>query len=245
MLGQIIRDIISASRSRGQNAEAQPQNADSGNPLAEYFYNNTGPETFKWHHYFEIYHRHFARFRRRSPVVVEIGVAMGGSLLMWHDYFGPGTRVVGIDINPACRKFEDDTTTIMIGDQGDRGFLATVRDRVPHMDILIDDGGHTMAQQVATFEELYAHIQPNGIYLCEDTHTSLWPNYGGGYLKQGTFLEHTKGLVDQLLSWHSPDLGVGEFTLTTHGIHFYDSVVVMEKRPMERPRAFITRGSAG
>jgi hypothetical protein len=102
-----------------------------------------------------------------------------------------------------------------------------------------------MAQQIATFEELYPHVQPNGVYLCEDMHTSLWPNFGGGYLKKGTFLEYAKGLVDRLFSWHSRDpaaLSVSEFTQTTHGIHFYDSVVVMEKRPMERPRQFMTRG---
>lgn len=244
MLGQIIREIISASRNKG--TEIANTKYDYGNPLAEYFYNNDGPGVVKWHHYFEIYHRHFGKFCGQSPVVVEIGIAMGGSLPMWHHYFGPGTRVVGIDIDPACRQFEKEGTTILIGDQADRGFLATVRDRVPHIDILIDDGGHTMTQQLATFEELYPHIQPDGIYLCEDMHTSLWPNFGGGYLKNGTFLEHAKGLVDRLLSWHSrdPALSVNEFTLTTHGIHFYDSIVVMEKRRMERPRQFRTHGSA-
>ena len=245
MLGQVIRDIISAFWNRRHNVQRQTKTTGDGNPLAEYFYNNPGPGICKWHHYFEIYHRHFAKFRGQSPVVVEIGIAMGGSLPMWHYYFGPGTRVIGIDIDPACRQFEGDATTIMIGDQGDRDFLATVRGRVPHIDILIDDGGHTMAQQIATFEELYPHIQPNGVYLCEDMHTSLWPNFGGGYLKKSTFLEHTKGLVDRLLSWHSRDvaaLSVNEFTLTTHGIHFYDSVVVMEKRRMEHPRQFMTRG---
>ena len=247
MLGQIIRDIVGAYRNKGDNGKRQTKTAASAHPLAEYFYSNPGPGVIKWHHYFEIYHRHFARFTGQSPVVVEVGIAMGGSLAMWHHYFGPGTRVIGIDVDPQCRQFEDTATTILIGDQADRNFLATVRDQVSHIDILIDDGGHTMAQQIVTFEELYPHIQPNGVYLCEDMHTSLWQNFGGGYLRKGTFLEHTKGLVDRLFSWHSRDLAalsVNEFTLTTHGIHFYDSVVVMEKRPMERPRQFMTRGAA-
>ncbi len=245
MLGQIIREIFSAFRNKGDSVQRQTGLAGTANPLAEYFYNNPGPGVCKWHHYFEIYDRHFVRFRGQSPVVVEIGVAMGGSLPMWHHYFGPGARVIGIDIDPACRQFEDDATTIMIGDQANRDFLATVRERVPHIDILIDDGGHTMEQQIVTFEELYPHIQPDGIYLCEDTHTSLLPNFGGGYLKNGTFLEHAKGLVDRLHSWHSQDpavLPVNEFTLTTHGIHFYESIVVFEKRRMDHPRQFMTRG---
>lgn len=247
MLGQIIRDIISASRNRKKDVEARAGDPEKGNPLANYFYSNPGQGACKWHHYLEIYHRHFQKYRGESPVVVEIGVAMGGSLPMWHHYFGPGTRVIGVDIDPACRQFEDGATTIIIGDQADRKFLATLRERVPHIDILIDDGGHTMVQQIATFEELYAHIQPNGTYLCEDTHTSLLSDFGGGHLQKGTFLEYTKGLVDQLHSWHSQDPGaltVDAFTLMTHGIHFYDSVVVMEKRRMERPRQFMTRGAS-
>ncbi len=241
MLGQIIRDILGASRGGDKSAMPALSPADNANPLTRYFYGNSGPVAHKWHHYFEIYHRHFQAFRGRSPVVVEIGVSEGGSLPMWHHYFGRGSRVVGIDIDPACRQFEDGATTIMIGDQADRKFLATVRDRIPHVDILIDDGGHTMVQQIATFEELFPHIQADGVYLCEDVHTSLWPTFGGGSRRKDTYLEYAKGLVDKLFSWHSQDpatLKVDDFTRSTHGIHFYESVVVIEKRQMTPPRQF-------
>jgi len=210
-----------------------------GNPLAEYFFDNPGRQIHKWHHYLEIYHRHFAAFRGKSPVVVEIGVQHGGSLQMWREYFGPGCRVVGIDIDERCRMFADQDTTILIGDQGDRAFLAGVRLQVPHIDILIDDGGHTMAQQIATFEELYAHIQPHGVFLCEDMHSSLLSRFGGGVRRAGTFLEYGKALVDGLYAWHSQEpqlLGVNRFTETTHSLHFYDSVLVIEKRLLEKPR---------
>jgi hypothetical protein len=225
-----------------------------GNPLAKYFFKNTGRLIHKWHHYFEIYHRHFELFRGRSPVVVEIGVQHGGSMQMWHDYFGPGARIVGIDIDPRCRRFEDKSTTILIGDQADRHFLADVRARVPHIDILIDDGGHTMTQQIITFEEMYPHIQPNGIYLCEDMNTSLIAEFGGGYRREGTFLEYSKGLIDRLYGWHSQEMKglIDELncqysrkpeqfpsdgmTQTTYALHFYDSVLVIEKRPMEQPQ---------
>jgi len=214
-----------------------------GNPLAEYFFNNRGRAIDKWHHYFDIYHRHFARFRGRSPVVVEIGVFHGGSLQMWHHYFGPGTHVVGIDIEPRCQAFEDKATNILIGDQADRGFLAEVRTRVPHIDILIDDGGHLMPQQIATFEELYPHVQPNGIYLCEDIHTSFLAEYGGGYRREGTFLEYGKALVDRLYGWYSQDparLTVDAFTRETYGLYFYDSILVVEKSPKGPPRGSMT-----
>ena len=38
-----------------------------GNPLEDYFRNNKRRRIHKWMHYFEIYHRHFERFRGRSP----------------------------------------------------------------------------------------------------------------------------------------------------------------------------------
>jgi len=224
----------------------EPDRAAPGaapNPLKDYFFNNPGRLIQKWHHYFEIYHRHFERFRGQSPVIVEVGVFHGGSLQMWHDYFGPGTRVVGIDIDPRCRQFEDASTTILIGDQADRAFLARVRDAVPRIDILIDDGGHTMAQQIVTLEELYLHLQPEGIYLCEDIHTSFLSEYGGGYRRPGTFLEYSKELIDYLYAWWSQErerLAVNKFTVSTFAMHFYDSVVVLEKRPIGRPQESLT-----
>ena len=248
MLGKLLGDLVRTSRRKKDAPERAATPARSDNPLEAYFYSNPGRGMTKWHNYLEIYHRHFARFRGQSPVVLEIGVAEGGSLQMWRHYFGPGTRVVGIDVNLACLTLQDDATTILIGDQGDRAFLAKVREQVPRVDILIDDGGHTMWQQIATFEELYPHIQPNGVFLCEDMHTSLWSAYGGGYRREGTFLEYCKALVDRLFSWHSQDeavLTVDAFTRATHSMHFYDSIVVFEKRPMERPRVFRTSAVVG
>ena len=131
----------------------------------------------------------------------------------------------------------------IIGDQADREFLATFRERVPRVDILIDDGGHTMTQQITTFEELYPHVQPEGVYLCEDMQTSLWSEFGGGYGKPGTFLDYSKSLIDRLYGWHSRDpaaLAVDAFTRSAHSLHFYDGVLVIEKRPMERPRQYMT-----
>jgi SAM-dependent methyltransferase len=208
------------------------------NPLAQYFLRNQGRLLYKWHHYFEIYHRHFERFRGTSPVVLEVGVFHGGSLHMWRDYFGKGTKIIGIDIDPRCRQFEDEATTILIGDQADPAFLADVRKRYPRVDILIDDGGHRMAEQITTFGELYPHLQPNGVYLCEDTHTSYGAPWEGGLRRPGTFIEFSKHLIDALNGWYympeGKDLDV--HTTGTFSVSFYDSIVVVEKRPIDPPR---------
>jgi SAM-dependent methyltransferase len=208
-----------------------------GNPLEEYFRNNPGRLIHKWHHYFEIYHRHFERFRGRAPVVLEIGVQHGGSAQMWREYFGAGAAIIGVDINPACSRLEEPQITVVIGDQANRAFLGGLRARFPRVDILIDDGGHTMTQQIATFEELYPHVQPAGVYLCEDLHTSYWPDFGGGLRRDGTFIEYSKTLIDRLHGWHSaePGLAVDDFTRGAFALHYYDSILVIEKRPVSKP----------
>jgi hypothetical protein len=208
------------------------------NDLEKYFTENTGRLIDKWKHYFEIYDRHFSRFRGTDVYVVEFGVSQGGSLQMWKQYFGPNAKIYGIDINPHCKKLEEKQIEIFIGDQKDGRFLKSLKEKIPRIDILIDDGGHTMKQQINTYEELFPFIDKNGVYLCEDLHTSYWPKFGGGYKKHSTFIEHSKNFIDYINAWHSAQrskLNVTEFTKSVHSLHYYGSVLVIEKRPIERP----------
>jgi hypothetical protein len=188
-------------------------------------------------HYFEIYHRHFERFRGGRVTVLEFGVYHGGSLQMWKHYFGPDARIVGVDINPACKELVDDQIEIVIGDQEDRVFLADLRERLGPVDIVIDDGGHTMAQQIATFEEMFKAVRKGGVYLVEDLHTSYWEEYGGGYRVAGSFVEYAKDLVDQLHGWHIRDdpPPVTDYTRQIRGMHVYDSVIVFDKDDVPPP----------
>ena len=99
------------------------QPAHLENPLRAYFdAHREGPGLWKWLHYFDIYDRHFAKFRGREVHVLEIGIYSGGSLAMWKDYFGAEGRIYGVDIEEACRAYEDDVTKVFIGDQADRQF---------------------------------------------------------------------------------------------------------------------------
>lgn len=208
------------------------------NDLEEYFENNPGRLIHKWLHYFEIYDHHFSRFRGKEVKVLEIGVFHGGSLQMWKNYFGEHAQIIGLDIDPRCKELEEDHITIYIGNQEDRQFLAKLKDAIGEVDIVIDDGGHYMTQQIATFEEIYPIVSSNGVYLVEDLHTSYWPSYGGGYQKNGTFIEYTKKLIDQLNAWHSSNpevFNVDDFTRTTKSMHFYDSISVFEKGKIPSP----------
>jgi predicted O-methyltransferase YrrM len=209
----------------------------AGNPLEEYFRNNDGRLIHKWMHYFDIYHRHFEKFRGEPVVVVEFGVSQGGSLQMWRNYFGDRATIYGIDIDERCASLAGPGTHILIGDQEDRDFLRSVGERTGPIDVLIEDGGHKMGQQIATFEEMYPLVKEGGVFLIEDLHTSYWEEYGGGYRRPNTFMRRAKKLTDQLNAWHSRDsrFVVDEFTRTTRSMHFYDSIVVFEKGRVVKP----------
>jgi O-methyltransferase len=207
------------------------------NPLEEYFEANRRNVIHKWAHYFEIYHRHFERFVGKECVILEIGVAQGGSLQMWKSYFGANAKIYGVDVHPACKQFEGENIQIFIGSQSDTVFLQDLIYKIPTIDILIDDGGHRMDEQITTLEMLFDHMGENSIYLCEDTHTSYWEDYGGGYQNPNSFIEYAKTLVDHLNAWHIRNnaLPHSRFTHNLHAIHFYDSIVVFEKMKRARP----------
>ena len=162
------------------------------NPLADYFDAHEGRRINKWSHYLDIYHRHFERYRNQEVKVVEFGVRHGGSLQMWKHYFGPRARIYGVDIDPRCKALEEDRIEIFIGDQEDREFLRRLRGQLGRIDVVIDDGGHEMGQQIATFEEMFPALFGGGTYLVEDVHTSYWRGHGGGYGRRGTFVAYVK-----------------------------------------------------
>ena len=212
------------------------------NALERHFRRNRKRLIHKWMHYFEVYDRHFARFRCKRVVVVEFGVSHGGSLQMWRKYFGRKATIYGIDIDPRCKKFESKRTKILIGDQEDRDFLRSIVAKTGPIDVLIEDGGHTMGQQIATFEEIYPTMAEDGVFLIEDLHTSYWADYGGAYRDPGTFIEYAKNLTDQLNAHHSqqPELEVDDFTRTTKSMHWYDSIIVFERGSVVAPRHEMT-----
>jgi hypothetical protein len=208
------------------------------NELRTYFEANPGRMIHKWAHYFEIYERHLARYRGSDVVLVEIGVYQGGSLQMWKQYFGERAQIWGVDVNPLCAQFAEERVQIRIGNQADTSFLESLAAELPRIDVLIDDGGHTMRQQRTTFEALFPRIADDGVYICEDLHTSYWPEYGGGHLDPGSFIEFSKNLIDRLHAWHSKapeSLAVSDFTRSAYALHYYDSMLVIEKRRREQP----------
>ncbi len=213
------------------------------NDLEQYYYNEPHREMIKYLHYFEVYDRHFNKYRNTDCVVVEIGICKGGSLQMWKNYFGKNAEIIGIDIDESTLAFAEDQITVEIGSQSDQDFWKKFKEKYPRVDILIDDGGHTMRQQIVTFEEMFDHIAEDGVYLCEDMHSSYWGRFGGGYKNPTSYIEYTKNFIDYINAWYTPEINENNpYTNSMHSLHYYDSMLVIEKRKMYRS-ACITTGN--
>jgi len=206
----------------------------------------------KFEHYFDLYERHFSKFVGKQPKILEIGVQFGGSAEMWRKYFGEGTMIHGVDIAPQCA--ETDYLRLFIGDQGSHDFWKTsFSGKDDFYDIVIDDGSHDNPHQIVTLWDCFNMVRDGGVYWCEDTHTSYYHNVrvrDGGYQNPRSFTEFTKHLIDVINHRHTEfAIGVGPFEgpripealvsqfQKIRGVHFYDSVIVLEKGmpfPFER-----------
>jgi len=176
--------------------------------------------------YFPVYEKYFASLRGNKIKLLEIGVENGGSLQMWKQYFHPASVIVGIDINPACKQFEQPGIKIYTGDQGDHNFLKELVTLEGMFDIIIDDGGHHPHQQKISFEQLYPVTKH--LYICEDLGTNYKQDYGGGIDYTSTFIGFTKRMIDQLMAYENT-LQPDDFTENTSAIHIYENIFVFEK----------------
>jgi len=231
--GLLLADGWAPTMQRATNGELE----HSGQLRAHFEANREGPGIWKWLHYFDIYERHLKRFVGREVRILEVGVYSGGSLDMWHAYFGPHCHVYGVDIEPACVAYAKERTHVLIGDQADRRFWQRVREEVPRFDIVIDDGGHEPEQQIVTLEELLPHMNPGGVYLCEDIvgHNNAFATYALALTKalnEASTMQRAESGLELSIS-PTP------FQAEVHSMHFYPLVCVIEKN-----RAAVDRFSA-
>jgi cephalosporin hydroxylase len=131
------------------------------------------------------YERLFAA-RRNDPVrLLEIGVASGGSLAMWADYF-PRGEIVGLDLDPICRRrvaARGIRASVVIGNQGDPAVLATAVEILGGApDIVIDDGSHRLDDQRESFAYLFPRMPSGAVYAIEDSFAATveWFSDRGG-----------------------------------------------------------------
>ena len=206
----------------------------------------------KWHHYFDIYTKHFEAYRNRPIRMLEIGVFRGGSLRMWKEYLHPDSTIVGIDIDKSCKDHEiaDRKVFVRIGSQADPEFLTKVNEEFGPFDIILDDGSHKTHHQNISFGALFRPaLVDGGCYMVEDVHTNYWLKHIDS---EDTFIDLSKQMVDMLheayfhhietnFRHEHPDafeqLELSYLAANLGSIAFYDSIVVFDKKKRYLPKS--------
>lgn len=162
------------------------------------------------HDYLRKYEKYLPYDRNSEIKILEIGVLNGESLRTWKKYF-PKSLVIGLDINPDCKKHEEDGIVVEIGSQVDTIFLNNIIEKYGEFDMIIDDGSHINSHVIFSFKKLFHTLKPQGIYIAEDICTSYWEGYGGKLRTKGTSIEFFKDIIDQVnyfgeLQEHHPNV---------------------------------------
>jgi hypothetical protein len=193
----------------------------------------------KVHGYTLAYERFLAPLRNQPIVLLEIGVGTGASLRTWREYF-PEAALVGLDVKD-CRNVVIPGTTFYQGSQSDESLLEQLIARSGPFDVVIDDGSHFWADQIASFRKLYPHVKPGGAYVVEDLHTSYTDEFKLGSERTVDFLRDLVNEVnihgrcgygilknDPAYESFAPDLNV--YQRTIESITFFKSIVFVRKK---------------
>jgi len=213
-------------------------NNEFENDLEKFYFTGHHRRTNRITSYFGPYDRHFSRFRGKDVSILEIGIANGGGLQMWKNYLGDKSRIYGIDIRPSCM-FEESQITCFLGDQQDVKFLDSVMSKIGELDMVCDDGGHSMEQQINSFIKIWPYVKPGGVYLVEDLITSYHPNNKyGSENRDNSFISVVKNMIDEVnRPWVEKEyeglFGCVGFPAAAEkaSIHAYSSQVFIEKLP--------------
>ena len=195
------------------------------------FFETRGNVAHKWLHYLPIYDQLLGPYIGTRVRMLEIGVSLGGSLDMWRKLLGPDAILFGIDINPACAKFDGKSASVRIGSQTDPLFLRRVVEEMGGVDIVLDDGSHIASHQRTSYEALFPLLSDGGAYIIEDMQTAYYGHFEGGLRRKGTAIEFLKDKIDAM---HRHFLVHGrnrsDAIPEIESIQFFDSLAAIRKK---------------
>ena len=132
-----------------------------------------------FHNYSRQYERVFSEFRDKPVKYLELGVFKGESIKAMREVFKNAKCIVGVDITPDCKKYDDPTNNIFveIGNATDMSFIEKINEKYGPFDIILDDASHTNVDVIKSFEIMFPLLNDNGIYIVEDTITYKEPRF--------------------------------------------------------------------
>jgi hypothetical protein len=167
-------------------------------------------------------------------------VGAGLSMKLWTQFF-PNTDQWMFEFNRDCAEQLARPALgdhLIVGDQSSVADLSAAIKKIGAFDIVIDDGGHSMDQQIVSLQVLFPAVRPGGFYFVEDLETSFLPHYGGsqtgsnrGLFTSPTTLQYlsnlVRGLTDKRAVKHDPSaLQLLEFI---HSIDCFKEICVLTR----------------
>jgi hypothetical protein len=153
------------------------------------------------HNYTRIYSQCFKECKNQPIRFLEIGIYKGDSVRFWEKYFSKADLHF-IDITDRYLTYHSKRSKFHYLDQSDIPALQKFSSKEGPFDIILDDGGHSMTQQINSFIALFPAVKSAGLYIIEDLHTSYWTEYGGSgdnnRADSGTAVGFLKNLIDDL-----------------------------------------------
>jgi hypothetical protein len=148
------------------------------------------------HSYIELYQKLLVGKKETAVNVLEIGVANGGSIKLWHDFFTNAT-VHALDIKPfneVWDNIKNNDRIILYTDTdayNETFFKEKFLEKNIKFDFMLDDGPHTL-ESMKQFINLYSQVMADdGILIIEDVQAWDWIEK----LKEAT-PEHLKEYIE-------------------------------------------------
>jgi len=140
------------------------------NILELYGKNRATDKASDYHNYLNKYDMFLRTKMEEEVCVLEMGVLNGASLRMWKDYFSNG-KIVGVDIDNDCKKYEEDRIQVIIGDLSDEDFIIDLAQMKP--DVVIDDASHICSHQIKSMYHIIPKMPSGSVFIMEDLETSF------------------------------------------------------------------------
>lgn len=194
------------------------------------------------HNYCKIYDRYLSPKRVNPVVLLEVGIGGeehidrgGQSLRMWREYFtNPRAKIIGIDLYKK-RLALPAGVTIYQGSQDDPEFLTWIMGKEGTPDIIVDDASHHNARTIKTFELLFREwLKKDGLYICEDIHTSYWTEFYDGHPDPATLtttMSFFQRLTHQLNYYTLLEEHRDAYAGYLEYVHFYPEMAIIKKNP--------------
>jgi len=241
----IDSDIVSDDVTNHMYDDKQDESvkASTGKAKADYFKKfleialESGTDKVTDHHYNYAYQQYLPDLRHSPVRFVEIGLGCdmhygpGKSLDLWDRYFThKDAQIFFMEYDAICAEKLHLSRPRVSVDAGDQANVTVLNSFIEkhggNFDIIVDDGGHTMVQQITSLVNLFPALSSGGLYFLEDLQTSYMEQYGGGYLNEKTTIEYIKRMIDGLYGQGSAT----ELIEQVRSIHCFHELCVFIKK---------------